>query len=187
MDTERISGKDMLEIIKKRQSDRGYFDREVEQWKLDRILEAGRLAPSACNSQPWKFIVVNEPGLKKEVARAATSKELGFNKFVDQAPILLVIVKGKGKVISRVGSSLKDKEYSRIDIGIATASICLQATAEGLGTCILGWFDEEMVKSLLGIPGQQRVELIITLGYSSKPYRQKQRKGLSEIITYNKY
>lgn len=182
-----ISGKEMLELVKKRQSDRAYESRDVEPDKLGRILEAGRLAPSACNSQPWKFIVVNEPAIREEVARAATASELGFNKFVNQAPVLIVLVRGKGKVISRVGGSLKNKEYSTIDIGIASGNICLQATAEGLGTCILGWFDEKKVKKILNIPESKRAELIITLGYPSKPTRSKIRKEAAEVISYNKY
>ena len=143
-----ISGNEMLELIKRRQSDRGYLDREVEQEKLDRILEAGRLAPSACNSQPWKFIVVTEPGVKKEVARAATAKEIGFNKFIDQAPVLLVIVREKPNLVPRIGGSFKNKDYSVIDIGIAAENICLQAVAEELGSCILGWFNEKKVKQI---------------------------------------
>ena len=182
-----ISGKMMLDHIISRQSERGYEDREVEQDKLDRILEAGRMSPSACNSQPWKFIVVNKPGLLKEVAAAASARELGFNKFVDQAPVLIVVVREKGKVISRVGGALKDKDYSLIDIGIAVENICLQSVAEGLGTCIIGWFNEKKVKELLGIPEARRAELIITLGYPSGKRRTKRRKDEDETISYNQY
>jgi len=184
---DRISGSEMLELIKRRQSDRGYLGREVEQEKLDRILEAGRLAPSACNSQPWKFIVVTEPGLKKEVARAASAKEIGFNKFIDQAPVLLVIVREKPNLVPRIGGSIKNKDYSVIDIGIAAENICLQAAAEELGTCMLGWFNEKKVKKILNIPDSKRAELIITLGYPSTPHREKKRKESSEVISYNKY
>ncbi|HCC71698.1 MAG TPA: nitroreductase [Bacteroidales bacterium] len=187
MDKERISGKEMLNLINKRQSDRGYINKEVEQEKLERILEAGRLAPSACNSQPWKFIVVNEPGLRTEVSRAATAKELGFNKFIDQAPILIVIVREKPNFVPRIGGSIKNKDYSIIDIGIAAENICLQATADELGTCILGWFNEKKVKQLLNIPENKRAELIITLGYPSNPHREKKRKKSLEVISYNKY
>lgn len=182
-----ISGKEILEFIISRQSERGYHDKEVEADKLGRILEAGRMAQSASNSQPWRFIVVDEPGIRNEVARAATAKKLGFNKFIDQAPILLVIVKEKGKVISRVGGTIKDKDYSLIDIGIAVQNICLQACAEGLGTCIVGWFNEKKVKELLDIPASRRAELIITLGYPSGKQRPKRRKEPAEVISYNKY
>ncbi len=182
-----ISGKEMLEIIVSRQSDRGYNEKQVEDDKLERVLEAGRMAPSACNSQPWRFIVVNEPGLREKVAGAASARELGFNNFIDQSPVLLVVVREKGKVISRVGGTVKDKDYSLIDIGIAVENICLQALAEGLGTCIIGWFNEKKVKELLEIPSSGRAELIITLGYSSKPRRPKIRKDPDEVISFNKY
>lgn len=177
----------MLGLITQRQSDRGYLDKEVEKEKLDRILEAGRMAPSACNSQPWRFIVVNEPELRKKIAKASSAKGLGFNNFIDQAPVLLIIVREKPKIISRIGGSVKDKDYSVIDIGIASENICLQASAEGLGTCMLGWFDEKKVKELLGIPKSKRAELVITLGYPSGPHRTKRRKVPTDIISYNKY
>jgi len=182
-----ISGEMMLEHIRKRQSDRAYLDKDVEQEKLDRIAEAGRLAPSACNSQPWKFIFVNDPVIRKKVAAACSSKELGFNKFIDQPPILLAIIRKKPKIISRIGGSIKDKNYSLIDIGTAAENICLQAVAEGLGTCILGWFDEKELKKVLDVPGNKRIELVITIGYASKAQREKHRKDPSEVISYNKY
>lgn len=182
-----ISGEMMLEHIRRRQSDRAYQDRDVEKEKIDRILEAGRLAPSACNSQPWKFIVVNDPGLKKEISKATSAKELGFNRFTDQAPVFIVIVREKPKIISRVGGTIKDKDYSLIDIGIASENICLQAAAEELGTCMLGWFDEKKVKKVLGIPASKRAELVITLGYPAKPQRSKKRKEPAEVFSFNKY
>ncbi len=182
-----ISGNEMLEMIISRQSERGYHDREVERDKLERILEAGRMSPSACNSQPWKFIVVNEPELRKKVAEAASARELGFNSFVYQVPVLLVIIREKPNLISQAGGALKRKDYSLIDIGIAAENICLQALSEGLGTCILGWFNEKKVKELLGVPESKRAELIITLGYPSKPHRLKRRKKPEEVISYNSY
>jgi nitroreductase len=182
-----ISGKEMLEMIISRQSERSYYDREVEKDKLDRILEAGRMSPSACNSQPWKFIVINEPVLKKKVAEAASTKELGINKFVDQVPVLIVIIREKPNLVSQAGGALKRKDYSIIDIGIAAENICLQAVSEGLGTCMLGWFNERKVKELLGVPESKRALLIITLGYPSKPHRPKRRKNTEEVVSYNRY
>ena len=182
-----IEGKEMLDLMLKRQSDRGYFDKQVEEEKLTRILEAGRIAPSACNAQPWKFIIVNDPDLKNKVAEAASAKALGMNTFVSQAPILLIVVREKANISSRIGAAVKAKDYSLIDIGIATENICLQAAAEGLGTCIMGWFNEKLVKKLLNIPVSKRVELIISIGYSSKEQRDKRRKLTEEVISFNKY
>jgi nitroreductase len=182
-----IDGKNLLDLILNRQSDRKYSDREIEQEKIDRIIEAGRMAPSACNAQPWKFIVVNNPDLRNKVAEAASAKLIGMNSFVGQAPILIVIVRESPNMSSRVGATIKNKDYSLIDIGIATENICLQAEAEGLGSCIIGWFDEKILRKLLSIPISKRVELIITLGYSLSDQREKRRKPAGETVSYNKY
>lgn len=182
-----MDGQQALKLLSTRQSDRGYYDKPIEQDKIDRILEAARLSPSACNSQPWKFIVVNDAVLIKEVAEAASSKAIGMNGFTSEAPLLIVLVREKSNFVARVGGKIKDKDYSLIDIGIAAENICLQAAAEGLGSCMLGWFNEALVKKLLKVPGNKRLELIITLGYSSKPLREKRRKLLSEVVSYNRY
>ncbi len=182
-----MEGKEMLEFILRRQSERKYKDKPVEQEKLDRVLEAARMAPSACNAQPWKFIAVTDKELLSRIADAASAKLLGMNTFIGQAPVIIVIVREKPNFSSKVGGTIKSKDYSLIDIGIATENICLQALAEGLGTCIIGWFDEGRLRSILGIPSSKRVELIITLGYAAGEYRQKKRKPKDETVTYNKY
>jgi nitroreductase len=182
-----IDGKKMLELIISRQSDRKYRDNPVEKEKLERIIEAGRMAPSACNAQPWKFIVVTEPKLIEKIAEAASAKLIGMNTFVSQAPVQIIVVREKPNMSSKVGGTIKNKDYSLIDIGIAAENICLQARAEGIGSCIIGWFDEKMLRKLLSIPKSKRVELIITLGYSLSDHREKKRKPPEEIISYNKY
>ena len=180
-------GKTIFDLIVSRQSDRKYSDNTVEKEKLDRIVEAGRMAPSACNAQPWKFIVVTDPQLVLQIADAASAKLIGMNSFVAQAPVILVIVREKPNMSSKVGATIKNKDYSLIDIGIATENICLQAKAEGIGSCIIGWFDERRIKKLLDIPKSKRVELIITLGYSLSETREKRRKPFEEIVSYNRY
>ena len=177
----------ILELIKSRQSDRKYSNQPVEKEKVERIIEAGRLAPSACNAQPWKFIVVDQPELLSKLADAASAKLLGMNGFVDQAPVMIVVVREQANFSSRMGAVIKDKDYSLIDIGIASQNICLQAEAEGIGSCMLGWFDEKLVRKTLSIPKSKRVELIITLGYSLNEKREKRRKPKDETISYNKY
>jgi nitroreductase len=160
----------------------------VEKDKLERILEAGRLSPSACNAQPLKFIVVDEPDLKNRIAEATSNKLIGLNHYTKQAPVHIVIVLEPANFNSNFGSLVKDKNLPLIDIGIAAAHLCLQATAEGLGTCILGWFNETSVRKLLNIPKNKRVILIITLGYaSSDEIREKKRKAIDEVISFNKY
>lgn len=182
-----IDGMIFLELIKSRQSDRKYSSRQIEQDKLERIVEAGRMAPSACNAQPWKFIVVNDRELNDQLSIAASAKLLGMNGFVSQAPVLLVIVREQPNFTSKVGGTIKNKDYSLMDIGIAAGNICLQAKAEGVGSCMLGWFDESRVRKILKIPRSKRVELIITLGYSESEQREKRRKSQEETVSYNKY
>ena len=182
-----FDGKKMLELIVSRQSDRSYSDKAIEKEKLERIIEAGRMAPSACNAQPWKFIIVTEPELRAGISVAASAKLLGMNSFVNHAPLLLIVVREKANMSSRIGATVKNKDYSLIDIGIASENICLQAQAEGIGSCMIGWFDEKQIKKILGIPSSKRVELIITLGYPAKELRVKKRKPLSETVSYNKY
>src|SRR5512133_2462018 len=123
-------GQKVLDLIKSRQSDRKYSAKPIEKEKLERIVEAGRMAPSACNAQPWKFIVVDNAELVNKVAEAASAKLIGMNSFVGQAPVILVIVRESPNFSSKVGAIIKRKDYSLIDIGIAAENICLQAAAE---------------------------------------------------------
>jgi len=180
-------GERFLKLIRSRQSCRKYSNQAVEREKIERIIEAGRMAPSACNAQPWKFIIVDDRALLQEMAEAASVKLLGINCFVDQAPVQIVVIREQPNITSKIGGNIKNKDYSLIDIGIASENICLQAEAEGLGSCILGWFDEERVKILLGIPKSKRVELIITIGYSLADKKDRRRKPPEETVSYNKY
>lgn len=182
-----IDGESLLRLIRMRQSDRKYSNQAVEREKIERIIEAGRMAPSACNAQPWKFIIVDDPELLKELAEAASAKLLGMNWFVNQAPVQIVVVRESPNFTSKIGGQIKNKDYSLIDIGIACQTMCLQAEAEGLGSCMIGWFDEGRVKKLLSIPKSKRVELIITIGYSLADKREKRRKPAEETVSRNKY
>ena len=182
-----IEGKELLKLIRLRQSDRSYRNKFVENDKVERIIEAARMAPSACNAQPWKFLIVDDPVLLKGLAKAASAGITGMNKFVEQAPVLIAVIREKANLSSRIGANIKRKDYSLIDIGIASEHICLQAAAEGLGSCMIGWFDEKKVMELLKVPASKRVELLITLGYPAKDTREKRRKPEEETVSRNKY
>ncbi len=177
------------ELINLRQSVRKYSETPVEREKIEKIIDAVHIAPSACNSQPWKIIIVDEPELKNEVAKATFSKTIAFNKFTIEAPVIAVLVIEKAKLIAQIGGSIKDMEYPKIDIGIAAAHFCLQAAELGLGTCMIGWFDEKKIRQLLKIPEKRKIGLVITLGYPSADYklRKKIRKPLDEICGFNSY
>jgi nitroreductase len=176
-----------LELVQNRQSDRAYLDKPVENEKLERILEAARLAPSACNSQPWKFIVVTDPEKRMQVADATASKILSMNHFTKQAPVQLVLVEENANLTSTVGGWATNKHYPHIDLGIVAAHISLAAADEGLGSCIIGWCDEKKVKKALEVPKSKRVMLVILLGYSNQPLREKKRKTKEKIVSYDKY
>lgn len=180
---------DFQELIQNRQSVRKYRDKPVEKEKLEKIIEAVHAAPSACNSQPWKLIIVDEPELKNEVAKATFSKTVSFNKFALEAPVIAVLVIEKAKLIAQVGGSIKNQEYPQYDIGIAAEHFCLQATELGLGTCMIGWFNEKKIQKLLNIPKKRKIGLVITLGYPPEDYklRKKIRKPKEEICGFNSY
>ena len=177
-----------LDLVRTRQSVRKYLDKPVEREKIERCLEAARLAPSANNSQPWKFIVVDDPKLKNIIAHETFSKIISFNRFSLQAPALVLLISERAKFSAKIGGIIKDKQFSLIDIGITSEHFCLQAAEEGLGTCMMGWFNEKGVKKLLNIPSAKRVELIITIGYSeSNQIHPKKRKEIDQIRSYNSY
>jgi nitroreductase len=177
-----------LDLVRKRQSVRGYLPDAVEKEKIDRCLEAARLAPSACNAQPWMFVVVDEPELKNRLADLTSDRLLPLNHFTREAPVHVVIVLEAANLSAAIGGIIKKRDFSWIDLGIAAEHFCLQATTEGLGTCMLGWFREKQVKSLLGIPAGRRVGLIITLGYpADDEIRAKTRKSTEEVVRWNGY
>jgi len=178
-----------LDLIKQRQSDRKYTNKEIEKDKLKKCLEAARLAPSASNSQPWTFVVVDDLELKNNIGRATFGPLKAFNKFVPQAPVIIAIVQEKPKKITEIGGRIKNKEYPLIDIGIAAEHFCLQAAEEGLGTCMLGWFNEKKVKEYLNIPEAKNIPLLITVGYTPDDYlhRKKIRKQFDDIVRWNGY
>ena len=176
---------EFAELAGIRQSVRSYSGKAVEEEKLMQCIETARLSPSANNSQPWRFVVVDEPELRDRIADAAAG--MGMNKFVRQAPVIIAVVLEKQNMLSAVGSVIQDKEYRLLDIGIAANQLRLQAAALGLGTCMVGWFDENKVKRLLGVDKKRRIPLLITLGYSDTPVRQKVRKPFEEIYGRNRY
>ena len=169
------------EIAQTRQSCRGYDEsRDVEQQKLDAILESARLAPSACNGQPYHFTICRGQ-TAKEVAAATAG--LGMNKFAVQAPVLIVISEEPYCKSAAVGAKVKNNDFRSIDIGIVTAYITAEATAQGLGTCIIGWLSSDRIREVCHLDGT--VRLVITLGYANEgdPLRTKKRKELSELVS----
>ena len=169
------------EIAQTRQSCRSYDEtRPVEQEKLDAILEAARLAPSACNGQPYHLTVCR--GEKAKEA-AKTTVSMGLNKFAPQAPVLIVISEEPYVKTAALGVKLKGIDYRSIDIGIVAAYITAEATAQGLGTCILGWIDDDKIRKVCNL--DSKTHLVITVGYPKEgdKLRSKKRKSMEELVS----
>ena len=168
-----------MEIALARQSCRSYDEtRPVEEEKLAAILEAARLAPSACNGQPYHMTVCRGE-TAKAVAKATMGK--GMNAFADKAPVMIVLSEEPYVKSAALGAKIKNNDYRSIDIGIAVAYLTAEATAQGLGTCILGWLDDEKIRALCGL--DMPVRLLVTVGYPKEgdPLRKKVRKELAEL------
>ncbi|MBQ7859189.1 MAG: nitroreductase family protein [Faecalibacterium sp.] len=172
---------DFTAIARQRQSCRSYDTaRPIEPEKLNAVLEAARLAPSACNGQPWHITVCKGAAAQKA---AAACMGMGMNKFAPDAPVLLVISEKPYVRTAAVGAKLKNNDYRSIDIGIAAAYITAEAAAQGLGSCILGWLDDAKLRALCHL--DMPVRLVITLGYAKPddPLRKKVRKPLDELVS----
>lgn len=170
------------EIAQNRQSCRSYdAARTVESEKIEAILTSARLSPSACNGQPYHVTVCRGDAAGK-VARA--TQGMGMNKFSKDAPVLLVISERPYVKTAAIGAKVKKNDYRSIDIGILAAYITAEATAQGLSTCILGWFDDDDIRNICHLDGA--VRLVITLGYAKEgdPLREKKRKAASELFSF---
>ena len=173
---------DFIEIANARQSCRSYDEtRSVEHEKLEKMLEAARLSPSACNGQPYHFTVCSGE-LAKQIA--AATRGPAINKFAAQAPVMIIISEEPYVASAGAGAKVKNNDYRSIDIGIACAYLTAEATAQGLSTCILGWFDDAKLRELCGL--QYPARLVITVGYAKEgdALRSKKRKPVEELATY---
>ncbi|MCK4624908.1 MAG: nitroreductase family protein [Phycisphaerae bacterium] len=168
---------ELYEAIKKRYSVRAYQDKPVEQEKLDRIFEAVRQAPSANNRQPWKFVIVREAGIRGKLVGACHDQA-----FVGEAA---VVIAGVGLAPDRTMACGVPSDP--VDLGIAMEHIALAAVDEGLGTCWIGSFDQDQIHELLGIPAEATVIEVMTLGYPAGEPKYHDRKGMDEIVSYEKF
>jgi len=179
---------DFEALVKQRRSIRQYLDKKIDRKLIDKCVEAARLAPSAHNSQPWSYIVVDDEELKNKLAGEAFSGIYKLNQFAAKAPVLIVIVTEKVSLTVMFANAYRKMKYHLIDLGISAEHFCLQAEAEGLGTCMLGWINQRKIKKVLKIPRDRKIHLMISMGY---PEHRKdgvsKRKTLEEVRKYNKY
>ncbi|MFC1951985.1 nitroreductase family protein [Chloroflexota bacterium] len=177
------------DLLKHRKSIRGFLDKPVERDKILTCLEAARLAPSACNSQPWKFVVVDDSQLKNKLCDAAFSGIYSINTFCKTAPVIVAVISEKSKFLAGIGGMLRDTKYYLIDIGIAIEHFVLQAEELGLGTCWIGWFNEGAVKPILNIPRSKKIDIVIALGYydKAKVRSAHSREPIDKMSSFNSY
>jgi len=176
-----------LELAGRRESTRCFSDCPVRREQVELCLEAARLAPSACNSQPWSFTVVDEPELKRRLAETAFSGIWSMNAFAREAPVLVVMTTEPSTTSARLGGLFKRVRYNLIDIGIAGEHLVMQAAELGIATCWLGWFHEKGVRRMLNLPRRSRIDIIIALGFPApeETPREKKRKDFNQIVRYN--
>lgn len=174
-----------IDIVRKRRSVRKYRREEVPRELIEECLEAVRHAPTACNTQSWRFIIV-EGGLKERLVREALGGLVVPNRFAAEAPVIVVIAADLDFIAHRVGGTIKGIEYHLIDAGIAGEHFVLQATELGLGTCWIGWFDQKAVKRALSLPSGWSVCAMLTLGYPSEPPVEKRKKPVEEISEFRR-
>lgn len=171
------------ELILKRESCRNYSDKKVDRDDLVEIVDIASMSPSACNSQPWKFIIVDDEKIKLIPPLLQGG---GFNKWTVNVPSFIIICETFAKLGDGVCND--SQHYAQIDIGIAAANLTLAATSQGLSTCIMGCFDEQMLKEIFNIPNEIRIRLVIAVGYAENDnVINKTRKNLDQIISFNNF
>jgi nitroreductase len=173
-------------IVRSRRSIRRFLPDAVEKEKILACLDAARLAPSAHNAQPWRFVVVDDPSIREILARGAFSGLYAMTKFAVQAPVLVVILAKPDLVAHRMGGTLLGTRFHLVDIGIAGEHFVLQAEELGLATCWIGWFNARKTRKILKIPSSYKIGAILAVGYAvSRPPAETKRKGLEEIAWFN--
>ncbi|MHB1348016.1 MAG: nitroreductase family protein [Candidatus Humimicrobiaceae bacterium] len=171
--------KNFLELAKRRKSIRSFKNMKIEEEKLNYVLEAFRLAPSAKNLQPWKLVIVTDESVKENLIPACRNQ-----KFISEAPVIIIATIIEEEAYATMGGYFNSYP---VDIGISLEHLILAAAEQGLGTCWIGAFDEKAVKKVMKIPENVRVVAITPLGYPNEPGRERKRKTMEEIVSYNKY
>lgn len=174
-------------LVEGRRSIRRYIDRPVEREKILACLEMARLAPSADNAQPWRFLVLEDLDLKRRFCDEVFSGIYSVSGFAKKAPVLILCLARLNVFAHRVGSQIQNIQFHLLDIGIAGEHIVLQAEELGLGTCWIGWFNTRKARKVLNIPREYKIVSLLSLGYyDQKPSKLKKRKALDEIVWFNK-
>lgn len=174
---------EFLELASKRQSDRAFSERKVDRETLLKCVEAARLAPSACNSQPWRFVIIDDDALRAQAADVIANNPMRINKFAATAPVLVAAVEEP----AMLAGNRQSNQWAQFDLGCATEHFCLQAAELGLGTCIMGAFNAEKMKELLHVPEASRIFVMLAVGYPANETRAKMRRDAQAICSFNGY
>ncbi len=178
----------LMELIRARRSVRRYADRPVERALVQECLEAARLAPSAENAQPWRFVVVDDPEVKERLAKAAFSGVYRPTRFAAKAPVLIAVLAKPDIIANRLGKAIQGTKYYLIDCGIACQQFVLRATELGLGVCYVGWYSKRGVRRVLQVPRSHDIVVLLSVGYpEGKPGKSKARKELYDLVSYNRF
>lgn len=181
---------ELEKAIATRRSVRKFADKPVERNKINACLEAARLAPSACNSQPWHYIVIDDPQVKEKFCTEVFNGVYNISKWVANAPVIVAVVSDRGNFTSRIGNFFRRTEFYLVDQGISGEHFVLRAHDLGLGTCWIGWFNSDKAEQFFKLPKGKKIEHLFAVGYpsdtaaSDKPHP---RKPFEEMVSYNKY
>lgn len=174
-------------IVIQRRSVRRYLDQHVEREKILTCIEAARLAPSADNVQPWRFLIIDDPQVKQAFSKEAFAGIYFISRFAAKAPVLILILARLDIIANRIGKQIQGIHYYLIDIGIAGEHIVLQAEELGLGTCWIGWFNIRRTRTFFKIPRKYKIVSLLSMGYyEKKPTREKKRREMEEIVWFNR-
>jgi nitroreductase len=185
---EKVLKNSFLQLVQSRRSIRKFKNIPIERDKIVTCIEAARLAPSAENVQPWRFIVLDEPETITSFSEQAFSGIYRFTRWAARAPVIIAICAQLDVLANRLGKQIQGTHYYLIDIGIAGEHLVLQAREFGIGSCWIGWFDAKKVKKFLAIPGSWKVVQLLALGYPEENLpAQRTKKSLKEILYFNQY
>ncbi len=175
---------DYFELIQRRESCRNFDpNRPVEKEKLQRCAEAAWIAPSACNGQPWRYLIVTNPALNDKLR--PLMMELGMNKFVKNCPVFAVVLEENTVLKVSLSQKFKGQDFAPIDVAFSASQFCYAATEQGLSSCIIGWHNEAKIRELFDLPKSTRVRLILAIGYAANDtLRKKQRKPIEDVIRF---
>ena len=174
------------ELVNSRRSIRKYQDKKVEREKILKCIEAARVAPSAENVQPWRFIIIDELDLKNRFAKQAFSGIYTPTRFAAKAPVIIVILARLDIFANRIGKQIQGIHYYFIDTGIAGEHFALQAHELGLGTCWIGWFSPKKTRKFLNIPRSYKIVSLMSLGYPAETKSEvTNRLPLGKIAWFN--